>query len=91
MPEISTEQLKSIAAEYGTPVYVYHAGKIKDQYEKLQQAFAGTDSRFFYAAKALTNINILKYIRQTGCNIDCSSINEVKLAIKADFKASDIL
>ena len=71
--------------EYGTPLYVYHAEKIKAQYEKLQKAFAHSNTRFFYASKALTNVKILQYIREIGCNMDCSSINEVRLALKAGF------
>jgi diaminopimelate decarboxylase len=88
---VSTTQLKEVANEFGTPVYVYHAEKIKEQYEKLQYAFTGINTRFFYAAKALTNINILRYINSIGCNIDCSSINEAKLAVKAGFPAGNIL
>ena len=92
MPElISPEQLIQVANEFGTPVYVYHAEKIKEQYEKLTTAFKESDVRFFYAAKALTNINILKYIKSIGSNIDCSSINEVKLAMKAGFEPKNIL
>jgi len=88
---ISNEQLISIANEYGTPLYVYHAEKISEQYQKLQSAFDQSNTRFFYACKALTNINILKHIRSLGCNIDCSSINEVKLAVKAGFESGNIL
>jgi len=89
--ELSPGQLIQIANEFGTPVYVYHAEKIKDQYQKLLASFNDTDTRFFYAAKALTNINILKYIRSIGCNVDCSSINEALLAIKAGFEPKNIL
>jgi diaminopimelate decarboxylase len=89
--ELSIQQLIAAANEFGTPLYVYDAERIKGQYEKLLNAFAETDVRFFYAAKALTNINILKYIRSTGCNIDCSSVNEVKLALHAGFLPQDIL
>ena len=81
----------NIAQQFGTPVYVYHAERIKEQYDKLLTAFNGVDTKFFYAAKALTNINILKYIISIGCNIDCSSINEVKLALKAGFEPQNIL
>lgn len=89
--QLSHQQLIEIAKEFGTPVYVYHAERVKEQYEKLLSAFSGTDARFFYAAKALTNINILKYIRSLGCNADCSSINEVELALKAGFAPQNIL
>ena len=88
---ISPEQLLQLANEFGTPLYIYHAEKIKEQYSRLQSAFRTSDTKFFYAAKALTNINILKYIRNIGCNVDCSSINEVLLAIKAGFEPPHIL
>jgi len=89
--QLTREQLLGAAGEYGTPVYVYHAERIKEQYLRLINAFKGTDSRFFYAAKALTNIHVLRYIREIGCNVDCSSINEVKLALYAGFDPSNIL
>ncbi len=85
------QQLIDIAKEFGTPVYVYHAEKIKEQYEKITKAFSSIDSRFFYACKALTNVNILKYVDQLGCGIDCSSINEVKLALHAGVLPEQIL
>jgi diaminopimelate decarboxylase len=88
---LSNDQLISIANEYGTPVYIYHAEKITEQFQKLQQAFSKTKTRFFYAGKALTNINILKHINSLGCFVDCSSINEVKLAFHAGFEKQNIL
>jgi diaminopimelate decarboxylase len=88
---LSSDFLIKVAEEFGTPVYVYHAEKIKQQYKKLQQAFNKTNVRFFYACKALTNINILRYIYSLGANVDCSSINEVKLALYAGFPAQRIL
>ena len=89
--ELSAQQLTAIAQEFGTPLYVYHAERIGEQYNRLLAAFDKTDARFFYASKALTNINILKYIKSIGANIDCSSINEVKLAVKAGFEPGNIL
>ncbi len=89
--QLSNEQLVGFAQQFGTPLYVYHAEKIKEQYEKLTAAFNEMDVVFFYACKALTNINVLKYIRSIGCNVDCSSINEVKLALYAGFEPSRIL
>ena len=88
---LSHVELIAIAEEYGTPLYVYHAENIKEQYAKLQNAFSSTNTIFFYACKALTNLNILRYIRNLGANVDCSSINEVKLALHAGFPSSRIL
>ena len=83
--------MSALADQFGTPLYVYHAEKIEEQYNKLRTAFSGSDVVFFYACKALTNINILRFIRQLGANVDCSSINEVKLAIYAGFGPKQIL
>jgi len=92
MPEqLSTEQLLQAANEFGTPLYVYHAEKIKEQFQKLTTAFSALDTKFFYASKALTNINVLRYVKEINCNIDCSSINEVKLALHAGFEPQRIL
>jgi diaminopimelate decarboxylase len=88
---LSNKELANIADEYGTPLYVYDADKIKEQYNKLTTAFKNTDTVFFYACKALTNINILKYIKDLGCNVDCSSINEVKLALHAGYPPEKVL
>lgn len=88
---LSYEQLLAAAGEFGTPLYVYHAEKIREQYEKLVSAFSSLDTRFFYASKALTNINVLRYIKEIGSNVDCSSINEVKLALLAGFAPANIL
>jgi diaminopimelate decarboxylase len=88
---ITNEQLIEVANEFGTPVYVYHAEKIAEQYGKLTDAFKDHPTKFFYACKALTNINILRYMKSLGALLDCVSINEVKLGIMAGFEPSEIL
>lgn len=89
--QLSPEYLVQLAQQFGTPLYAYHAEKIRDQYNKLTTAFNGSNTLFFYASKALTNINVLKYICQLGANVDCSSINEAKLALHAGFPPERIL
>jgi diaminopimelate decarboxylase len=89
--QLTSSYLIQLANEFGTPLYVYHAEKIKEQYEKLKLAFAKTNTRFFYACKALTNVSILKYIKSLGSSVDCSSIFEVRLALHAGFSPKNIL
>jgi diaminopimelate decarboxylase len=89
--ELSPSVLQKIAQDHDTPVYVYHAERISDQYQKLSKAFSNCHSRFFYACKSLTNINILKHIHSLGASLDCVSINEVKLGLLAGFSADHIL
>ena len=80
-----------IAKEFGTPVYVYDADKIVHQMQTLKNAFSNQNVRIKFAAKALTNINILKLLRNNGAGVDVVSIQEAQLAIKAGFKPSEIL
>lgn len=88
---LSGSYLVQLAEQFGTPLYVYHAEKIARQYQKLTHAFKGTQARFFYACKALTNINILKVIRQQDCGLDTVSIQEVQLGLKAGFDPQNII
>ncbi|MBO9594403.1 MAG: diaminopimelate decarboxylase [Niabella sp.] len=89
--QLTNEQLIQVAQEFGTPVYVYNADKIERQYQRLRTAFDGGRVKIFYAAKALTNLSVLRFIHQLGANVDCSSINEVKLALQAGFEPSRVL
>jgi len=84
-------QLNEAAQTYGSPLYVYHAEKMVDQYKNLINHFSNKSVCFFYACKALTNIHVLDVFKKAGCNIDCSSINEVKLAIHVGYDPSNIL
>lgn len=89
--QLSSEYLIQLAEQFGTPLYVYHAEKIREQYDKLQSGFARCNARFFYACKALSNINILRYVESIGASLDCVSINEVRLGLKAGFPPERIL
>lgn len=89
--QLTTENLLEAAQAYGTPLYVYNADRIKLQFKKLTDAFNSDKVRFFYASKALTNISVLKVVKEMGCDVDCSSINEAKLALYAGFEPSKVL
>jgi diaminopimelate decarboxylase len=88
---LTVAELKAAAVEYGTPLYVYHAEKIVGQYQNLVAHFSKDHTRFFYACKALTNVHILNVVKNAGCNVDCSSINEAKMALHVGFLPSNIL
>ncbi len=88
---ISREHLIDMATEYGTPLYIYQKEKIESQYKKLTNAFKQSNTKFFYACKALSNINILKIVQKMGAGLDTVSINEVKLGLMAGFEPHQIL
>lgn len=83
--------LLSVAEKFGTPVYVYDADKIIDQYKRLKSAFQPLNIKIKYACKALNNSNVLRLLRKQGSGLDAVSINEVQLGLKAGFTPEEIL
>lgn len=89
---MTNQDLLAIAAEYGSPVYVYDAEKIESQYKRLTNAFSSVKNlRIHYAVKALSNISVLKLLNKLGCGLDTVSIQEVQLGIKAGVDPSKII
>ncbi len=84
-------QLTEIAREFGTPVYVYDAQTMTQQYDQLKSAFAEVDVKIKYACKALTNISVLKHFRNLGADLDAVSIEEVQLGLCAGYLPHQIL
>ncbi len=83
--------LLETAQTFGTPLYVYDAETINQQYTKLVSAFPEIKLKLKYACKALNNINIIKYLKSLGSGLDTVSIEEVELGLKAGYIPSDIL
>ena len=85
------DALRAAADQFGTPLYVYNSATVTGQYKKLQTAFTGHKTRFFYACKALSNVTVLRHIRGLGAGLDCVSINEVRLGLHVGFEPDNIL
>jgi len=86
------KQLLQIAEKFGSPIYVYDSNKIISQYNRLKNAFSSVSSlKLNYAAKALSNISILKLFNSLDSGLDTVSIQEVKLGLKAGFKPESII
>ena len=79
-----------LTKKYGSPLFVYDTAVIKKQYDRLVGAFTDIPVKLHYACKALTNIEVLKYIRSLGAGLDAVSIEEVALGIRAGYNPSDI-
>ena len=89
---MTNRDLLAIASEFGNPLYVYDAAKIASQYQRLTSAFNSIGNlRINYAAKALSNVSILKLMRQSGSGLDTVSIQEVQLGLAAGFEPQAII
>jgi diaminopimelate decarboxylase len=84
--------LLSIAKKFGDPVYVCDAEKIISQFNRLTTAFSSVPKlKLNYAAKALSNLSILRLMNSLGSGLDTVSIQEVQLGLMAGFKPEDII
>ena len=89
---MKNSKLIQAASEFGSPLYVYDANKIKCQYNRLVKSFKSVKNlQLNYAVKALSNISILKYLIDLGSGIDAVSIQEVHLALKAGINPEKII
>ncbi|MCB1885518.1 MAG: diaminopimelate decarboxylase [Geminicoccaceae bacterium] len=75
--------LERIAAEVGTPVYVYAANAMRARYRALAEAFEGQDALVCYAVKANGNLAVLRLFADLGAGADAVSGGEVTRALRA--------
>ncbi|RRJ92991.1 diaminopimelate decarboxylase [Flavobacterium macacae] len=89
---MQTKDLLQLADQFGSPLYVYDAEKIQSQYKRLTNAFSKVESvRINYAVKALSNISVLKLLKEAGSGLDTVSIQEVQLGLTAGFSPERII
>lgn len=89
---MTNEFLLSLVDKYESPLYVYDAEKIIEQYRKLETAFSSVKNlKINYACKALSNISVLKLFNSLHSGLDTVSVQEVQLGIRAGFEPSDII
>jgi diaminopimelate decarboxylase len=83
--------LERIAADVGTPVYVYSAATIRDRYERLDRMLAPVPHRIHYTLKANSSRAILELLRGLGAGVDVVSGGELFRAFRAGFAPSDVI
>ena len=74
---------QQLAAQYGTPLYVYDLDHMAAQFERLKSAFKGRKSILAYAVKANSNLSVVQHFAELGSGADCVSIGEVRRAALA--------
>jgi len=83
--------LSEIARASGTPVYVYSAAAIEESFLRFDQAFASVPHLVCYAAKANSNLAILKLLASLGAGADVVSGGELRACLVSGFPASRIV
>jgi len=88
---MNENQLLKLVKKHDAPLYVYDGDAIIKKYKAFEKAFKVKNIKIHFAAKALTNLAILRLFKELGAGLDCVSIQEIKMGIKAGFKADDII
>lgn len=86
MPGVTTfapDLLHRVAAEHGTPYYLYDADTILARLATLA-AFDVVR----YAQKANSNVHVLRLLREAGACVDAVSLGEIERAVRAGFDTS---
>ncbi|MBI3033232.1 diaminopimelate decarboxylase [Candidatus Woesearchaeota archaeon] len=83
--------ISTLVKKYGSPLYVYDAAVIRKQYHTLFNALTWQKKQLLYAAKANTNMALLKLLCNEGAWLDVVSPFELEIGLQAGFKPQQIL
>ena len=83
--------VETIAAEVGTPVYIYSKATFKEHLQKIKEAYSELDTIICYSVKACGNINILKFMAEAGSGFDIVSGGELYRVLQAGGEPSKIV
>jgi diaminopimelate decarboxylase len=74
--------VRQLAAEFGTPVYVCDEEDVRSRCRDYLEAF-GPDGRVFYAAKAFCSRAVLRWVTAEGLGVDVCTGGELEVALSA--------
>jgi diaminopimelate decarboxylase len=83
--------VETIAAEVGTPFYLYSASTIERHYRVFEEAFAGANHLICFSVKSNSNLAVLKLMATMGAGADIVSGGELYRALKAGIKPEKIV
>jgi diaminopimelate decarboxylase len=75
--------IEKIAKDVGTPVYIYSKATFIDHLHKIQKAYRYIDAMVCFSVKACSNINILKFLTESGSGFDVVSGGELFRVMQA--------
>lgn len=79
---IEQRDVAGLAAEYGTPLYLYSKQQLLTNWQKFRQ-FWPAPHRLCYAVKANSNLAILQLLAAHGADFDIVSAGELKRVLRA--------
>ena len=75
--------LKNVADKYGTPAFIYSKATLERHAQAYINSFKSMNGLVCFSVKALSNISILKILKNSGCGFDIVSGGELHRALLA--------
>ena len=90
---LMVSQCRNLAKKYDTPLYVISEKRIRENYNRLYTALINAYKyvRIYYAAKANTNLTVLKILQSEGAYLDTVSPGEVFMGLSSGFTPDRIM
>jgi diaminopimelate decarboxylase len=82
---------ESLAARFGTPLYVYSAAAFRRHFRALQAAFAPIGAHLCYSVKSCSNLHILRLLGELGADFDVVSVGELRRVLAAGLPADRVV
>lgn len=86
-----SDTLRRIAAEHGTPTYVYFETIIRERVQQLRAMVAGLPAHLHYAMKANYTPAVLRVLLEEGFGVDAVSPGEMALALRLGWQPENVL
>ena len=83
--------VREIAAEAGTPVYIYSLKRALYNLRRIQTAFAELQPHIHYSTKANASLAVLRCLIEAGAGIDAVSAGEIHRALTAGARPQDVV
>ena len=83
--------LQQLAAQYGTPLYVYSKNTLAKHYLDMDRAFSFIDHQICFAVKSNSNLAVLNVLAKLGAGFDIVTGGELARVLKAGGDASKIV
>ncbi len=84
-------QVKKLADEFGTPLYVYSERGFRDRFAEIENALQGVPHLVCYSIKTNSNLSIIRLMRELGSGFDVVSGGELYRALRAGAEPSKIV
>lgn len=82
---------EKVCDDIHTPCYVYDLPLLRRTIDAIKESVGTAPVMVHYAVKANHNERILKSVAASGLGADCVSIGEIRAAVAAGFRPSDIV